>query len=134
MPFRQKKTPYLRFVPDSPRSYSAQDTFQFCDLKKRILSNAHAYYAHRFPKADRFDLITSSTTPTGRLDSVEFRCALIVYLDPKSKNWLMLYKSNSCPTIEDAAFEVKYWVEEDMNAVFDKMEAEDTWAADAKGE
>jgi hypothetical protein len=46
----------------------------------------------------------------------------------------MLYKSNSCPTIEDAAFEVKYWVEEDMNAVFDKMEAEDTWAADAKGE
>ncbi|KNG52654.1 hypothetical protein DDE82_001664 [Stemphylium lycopersici] len=82
MPSRQKKTPYLRFIPDSPRSYSAEDAFHFHNLKKRILSNAHACYAHRFPKADRFDLITSSTTPTGHLGSVEFRCALISRMRP----------------------------------------------------
>jgi hypothetical protein len=55
-----------------------------------------------------------------------------VYPDPKSHNWQLLYKSNACPTVEDAAFEVKYWVEEDMANVFEKMEAGDVWAADVK--
>jgi hypothetical protein len=122
----------VRDVPHPPKGYAASQSYHFRDLKKRILSNAHAYYAHRFPKAEQFDFITSSTTPTGRLDSVEYRGALIVYPDPKSHNWQLLYKSNACPTVEDAAFEVKYWVEEDMAMVFEKMEAGDVWAADVK--
>jgi hypothetical protein len=52
-----------------------------------------------------------------------------VYPDPKSHNWQLLYKSNACPTVEDAAFEVKYWVEEDMSTVFEKMEAADVKTA-----
>jgi hypothetical protein len=122
----------IRDVPHPPKGYAAEQSYRFCDLKKRILTNAYAYYAHRFPKAERFDFITSSTTPTGRLDSVEYRGALIVYPDPASHNWQLLYKSNACPTVEDAAFEVKYWVEEDMSTVFEKMEAGDVWAADVK--
>jgi hypothetical protein len=122
----------VRDVPHPPKGYAASTSYHFRDLKKRILSNAHAYYAHRFPNVHLFDFITSSTTPTGRLDSTEYRGALIVYPDPKSHNWQMLYKSNACPTVEDAAFEVKYWVEEDMAMVFEKMEAGDVWAADVK--
>ncbi|KAF1843651.1 uncharacterized protein K460DRAFT_433363 [Cucurbitaria berberidis CBS 394.84] len=111
-----------------PRGYIPQETFR--ELKKRILSNAHAYYAHHFPRSERFDLITSSTTPTGRLDSREWRAALIVYPDPKRHDWRVLYKSNACPSVEDAAFEIKYWIEEDMSAVFDKVEVGDVWSAD----
>jgi hypothetical protein len=106
-------------LPLPPRSYKPFSSFR--SLKKRILSNAYAYYAHRFPQADRFDLITASRTP-GNLASTNWRAALIVYPDPKKRGWQMLYKSNRCPTVEDAAFEVMYWVEEDMWGVLEKME------------
>jgi hypothetical protein len=91
------------------KSYISPTVFDFRNLKERILSNAHAYYSHCFPKAERFDSITSSTTPTGRLDGEEYIGALIVDSDPKSRNWTMLYKSNSSSTVEYAAFEVSYW-------------------------
>jgi hypothetical protein len=68
-------------------------SYRFQDLKKRILSNVHAYYAHHFRKADSFDFITP-TTLTGRLDSTEFRGALIVYPGLKSHNWQFLYKND----------------------------------------
>ena len=110
------------------KGYAPRETFR--ELKKRILSNAHAYYAHHYAHSERFDVITSSTTPTGRLDSTQWRAALIVYPDPKCHNWQMLYKSSTCPSVEDAAFEVKYWIEEDMTAVFDRMEEGDIWAAE----
>jgi hypothetical protein len=57
-----------------------------------------------------------------------------VYPDPKSHSWQLPYKSNACPTVEDAVFEVKYWVEEDMSIVLGKMEAGDMWAADVQKE
>ena len=117
-----------RMVPHPPRSYNPSEDFR--PLKKRILSNAHAYYAHRFPKAERYDLITASTTPAKSLASVEWRAALIVYPDPDRRDWQLLYKSNPCPTVEDAAFEVKYWVEQDMWGVLDKMNEGATWVAD----
>ena len=37
----------------------------------------------------------------------------------------MLYQSNPCATIEDALFEIKYWLDEDMDAVFEKIRAAD---------
>jgi len=125
----------MRDVPHPPKGYSAYSAYYFHGLKKRIISNAHAYYAQRFPKSKRLDFIISSTTPTGRLDGVEYQGALIVYHHPKSLNWKMLYKSNKFPIAEDAAFEVKYWLEEYRSAVFDKMDARDIWipAATADG-
>jgi hypothetical protein len=86
-----------------------------------FIANARAFYTHTYPHAPRFDLITTSESPTGRLDSLEYRAALIVYPSPTSQEWKMLYKSNICPTIEDAAFEVCYWVEADMREVFDEV-------------
>jgi hypothetical protein len=44
-----------------------------------------------------------------------------VYPESKRRDWQLLYKSNPCPTVEDAAFGVKYWIEEDMAGVLDKM-------------
>jgi hypothetical protein len=64
---------------------------------------------------------------------VEWRAALIVYPDPKRRHWQLLYKSNPCPTVEDAAFEVKCWVEEDMAGVLDKMDNGSIWVKDNKG-
>lgn len=114
------KHPTLHMAPYRCKGYSrSYEDFRF--TKKRILSNAHAYYAHRFPKAKRYDIITSSTTPTNSLASTQWRVALIVYPDPDRRDWKLLYKSNPCPTVEDAAFEVKHWVEEDMSRVLDTM-------------
>lgn len=115
-------------VPHPPHSYNRRAGFR--PLKKRILSNAHANYAQRFPKAERYDRITSSTTPTKSLASVEWRAALIVYPDPNRRDWKLLYKSNPCPSIEDVAFEVSYWVEDDISSVLKDMENGDIWAAD----
>ncbi|KAI4655807.1 hypothetical protein J4E93_000522 [Alternaria ventricosa] len=111
-----------------PRGYNPQYTFDFNDIKKRILSNANAYYAHRFPEAQRYDFITSSIPPTDRQDGMEYRGGLIVYPDPKSNDWVMLYKSHSWPAVEDTAFEIKSWLEEKMRAVFDKMNEGEKWA------
>ncbi|KAI4634477.1 hypothetical protein J4E81_007354 [Alternaria sp. BMP 2799] len=111
-----------------PRGYNAQYTFDFNDIKKRILSNARAYYAHRFPEAQRYDFITSSIPPTDSRDSKEYRGGLIVYPDPKSNDWVMLYKSHSWPAVEDTAFEIKSWLEEKMRAVFDKTNEGEKWA------
>ncbi|KAF2623432.1 hypothetical protein BU25DRAFT_494378 [Macroventuria anomochaeta] len=93
----------------------------FSSLKGRILVNARAYYNHTYPHATRFDLITTSDSPSGRLDSLEYRAALIVYPNSMSREWKLLYKSNVCPPIEDAAFEICYWVEEDIKEVFDEV-------------
>lgn len=41
----------------------------------------------------------------------------------------MLYKSNVCPTIEDAAFEACYWVEKDMRGAFDRVLEIETYVA-----
>jgi len=37
----------------------------------------------------------------------------------------MLYQSNPCSTVEDALFEIKYWIEEDLDEVFESMRAGD---------
>ena len=71
-----------RDIPEMPRGYNPQYTFDFNDIKERILSNARAYYAHRFPEAQRYDFITSSIAPTDSRDSIEYRGGLIVYPDP----------------------------------------------------
>lgn len=110
-----------------PRSYNTRDSFR--DLKKRILSNAHAFYAHKYPKAERYDLITSSITPTN-LASVQHRAALVVYPNPKKRDWILLSKSNACPTVEDTAFEVLYRAQEDMSGVIEGMEVGNAWVDD----
>lgn len=115
-----------------PRSYNPQYTFDLNDLKKRILSNAHAYYAHRFSEAQRCDFITSSILQTDRRDSMEYRGALIVCPDPKSNTWAMLYKSHFWPAVEDTVFKINSWLEEKMSAVFDKIDDGEKWAAAKK--
>jgi hypothetical protein len=110
--------------PLPPRAYQPTESFRI--LKKRILSNAHSYFSHRFPKAGRFDLITSSDTPRN-LSSTRWQAALIVYPDPSRRDWRVLYKSNACPTIEDASFEVKFWIEEDMWDILSEIKEGETW-------
>jgi hypothetical protein len=43
------------------------------------------------------------------------------------------YKSNVCCSVKDAAFEIKYWIEEDMSQLIDKMKVGHTWTASVKG-
>lgn len=108
----------------SPHRYAPTQSFP--QLKKRILSNAHAYFSHRYPQAERFDVITSSSTPRN-LASTQWRVALIVYPDPHKKEWKILYRSNVCPTVEDAAFEIAFWVEEDLGNVLGGIREGKTW-------
>jgi len=129
---RNERRMSRRDIPEMPRGYNPQYTFDFNDIKKRILSNANAYYAHRFPEAQRYDFITSSIPPTDRQDGMEYRGGLIVYPDPKSNDWVMLYKSHSWPAVEDTAFEIKSWLEEKMRAVFDKVNEGEKWAGTKK--
>ncbi|KAH3960183.1 hypothetical protein HBH70_190150 [Parastagonospora nodorum] len=107
-----------------PHHYAPTQSFP--QLKKRILSNAHAYFSHRYPQAERFDVITSSSTPRN-LASTQWRAALIVYPDPRKKEWKILYRSNVCPTVEDAAFEIAFWVEEDLGDVLEGMREGQMW-------
>lgn len=113
--------------PLPPRAYQPTDSFH--TLKKHILSNAYAYYAHRYRKAEQLDLITSSNIPHN-LSSTQWRAALIVYPDPGKKEWKVLYKSNVCPTVEDAAFEMQFWLEEDMWGVLEEVKEGESWSAE----
>lgn len=64
-------------APPTARSYSQPDDFR--TLKKHIFSNAHAYFSHRLPKAERYGLITASTTTNKSFDDMKWRAALIVF-------------------------------------------------------
>ncbi|KAJ4298832.1 hypothetical protein N0V90_004074 [Kalmusia sp. IMI 367209] len=99
-------------------------------MKKAILSNAHALFGRDYPSASHFDVLTCSSTPTGRLDSQVWRASLVVYTSKESREWKMLYKSNVCETREDALFELLYWVEEDMEGVVRGMEVTDVMRGD----
>jgi hypothetical protein len=48
-----------------------------------------------------------------------------VYPNPRYRDWQIIYKSNRCPTVEDAAFELMHWVKEDMWDVLDRMKKSD---------
>jgi hypothetical protein len=50
-----------------------------------------------------------------------------VYPDPRKKEWKILYLSNLCPTVEDAAFEIAFWMEEDLGDVLGAMREGETW-------
>lgn len=110
------------------------DPRSFSELKDRILSNARAFYAHTHTHAERFDLITVCSTKSRDLYKAAWQASLIVYPDPRSHEWLVLYKSGTYATVEDAAFEVCYWGEEDMRYALSKVEVGETYAPAVKEE
>ncbi|KAF2033335.1 hypothetical protein EK21DRAFT_86439 [Setomelanomma holmii] len=123
--------PWNRKAPQHPASYARPRPGEpFWQFKKRVLSNAHAYYGHRYPRTKHYDLITSAVTPTRTLASTLWRATLIVYPEPGRREWQVLYRSNVCPTVEDAAFEIKFWIEEDMSGVLDGMRNGEVWVVD----
>lgn len=119
-------------VSHPSKGYFPSSAYHFHNLKQRVLFNAHAYNVQSSSKAEHFDLITS-TTSTGRLDGVECPGALVVYYNPKLRDWKMLYKSKSFPTAEDFLFEAKYRLEV-MSTVEHKMDEGNTWAPEETGE
>jgi hypothetical protein len=102
-----------------PHSYTAQKPDDSTTISL-ILSNAKALYTKTYPTASRFDLVTSCRTLTGRLDSMGHSAALIVcFSDGK---WETIHRSNLCATVDDALFEVMYWVGEEVDEVLDETQ------------
>jgi hypothetical protein len=97
-----------------PHSYAIQKPDELT-MMSLILANAKALFAKTYPTADRFDVVTSCRTPTGRLDSMGYSAALIVCWE--GGKWETVRRSNVCETVDDALFEVMYWVGEEMDEV-----------------
>lgn len=96
-----------------------------CPADRFDIANAKALFWQKYPTAERYDVVSSSYTPNGRLGSLGYTAALVVYPTANKGNWTNLYRSNTCSTLDDALFEIMYWIGEDIHDVLETKPAEE---------
>ncbi|KAF2122423.1 hypothetical protein BDV96DRAFT_639013 [Lophiotrema nucula] len=109
---------------DMPPTESSYKT-----MKEQVLTNAFALYGKRHPHSSQYDVIVTRTYSLEKYKTTH-RAALIVYLEPGSKEvWKLLKKSRPNATPYDAVDQLDIWLRDELDDAINKMRPGDVYKA-----